>query len=102
MYLESLHPTFYRSITSVPVPEVIRNYFIRQAGRQLGNTTSTRDEEMVSLRPLALETCSIYCDSQADAVFLHCGHGGVCHKCAAFLFHRNGECCICRQLVQGV
>jgi len=48
------------------------------------------------------EQCTICCDKEADAVFLHCGHGGICRQCALLCFHRHGECPICRQGCAGV
>eukprot|EP00397_Hematodinium_sp_SG-2012_P028911 GEMP01030488.1.p1 GENE.GEMP01030488.1~~GEMP01030488.1.p1 ORF type:complete len:450 (+),score=93.54 GEMP01030488.1:122-1471(+) len=95
LFLEAVSTTFYKTVSDLPhrIVEWFR-----------GSERAREGEEMqaLSVRPFNFETCSICCDNDADAVFLHCGHGGVCHQCATFMFHRSGECCICRAPVQGV
>ncbi|KAF7456635.1 Integral membrane protein with 6 transmembrane domains and possible ring domain [Cryptosporidium felis] len=41
--------------------------------------------------------CIICCDNNPEAVFLPCGHGGICSKCALREFYRVGLCPTCRQ-----
>jgi len=99
IFLEALSTSFYRSVTDLPTKVV--DYF-RKINPSNQSTNAVDDGELVNLRSFSFDTCDICCDHEADAVFLHCGHGGVCHQCASFLFHRSGECCICRSPVQGV
>ena len=45
----------------------------------------------------ARRDCLLCCDAPSDAVFLGCGHGGVCKSCAIDTFVRNREeCPFCR------
>jgi len=40
--------------------------------------------------------CFICCEAQATVVVLHCGHGGMCLKCARKLWSKEHKCPICR------
>ena len=40
--------------------------------------------------------CAICYDGQTDAVFLYCGHGGICTLCASRLMLTTSECYLCR------
>lgn len=42
--------------------------------------------------------CLVCFDKVPDAVFMECGHGGVCYECAFELFKATGECYLCRQV----
>jgi len=95
VFLETVSASFYK--TASDLPSVITDWFGR--GDHARECEELQD---LTVRPFNFDTCTICCDHEADAVFLHCGHGGVCHQCATFLFHRSGECCICRSGVQGV
>lgn len=47
--------------------------------------------------------CTICYDQQACCVFMECGHGGYCWRCAHVLFARPpSECPVCRQPIQQV
>ncbi|KAL8426019.1 hypothetical protein Efla_001937 [Eimeria flavescens] len=48
------------------------------------------------------ELCMICCNTQATAVLMYCGHGGLCFKCAKKCFNRTGLCPTCRRPVKGV
>jgi len=43
-------------------------------------------------------TCLVCFDNFADAVFLECGHGGICYKCAIDIWKSTGECFLCRKV----
>eukprot|EP00923_Selenidium_pygospionis_P034752 GHVN01060466.1.p1 GENE.GHVN01060466.1~~GHVN01060466.1.p1 ORF type:complete len:691 (+),score=148.60 GHVN01060466.1:1-2073(+) len=60
------------------------------------------DEEEVTERELSGGLCYL-CESQlSSAVFLYCGHGGVCAQCARKVFYRNGICPTCRHRIEAV
>jgi len=40
--------------------------------------------------------CVICFDSQPDAAYLPCGHGGACYACAKEILKTKGECHLCR------
>jgi hypothetical protein len=47
--------------------------------------------------------CTICYDNEASCVFMECGHGGYCWRCAHVLFARPpSECPVCRQPIQQV
>ena len=49
------------------------------------------------------DTCVICYDATATCVFLECGHGGFCRRCAHLLFVRPpNECPTCRQRIEQV
>jgi len=37
---------------------------------------------------------------KADAVFMECGHGGVCYHCALEVLKKEGKCYLCRKEIQ--
>ena len=41
-------------------------------------------------------------DNPPDAVFMKCGHGGVCYTCAMDIWKRNAECYLCRKEIAAV
>ncbi|OII74440.1 hypothetical protein cand_005400 [Cryptosporidium andersoni] len=47
-------------------------------------------------------SCMICYDNKVEAVFLACGHGGLCTKCALREFYRVGLCPTCRQATQAI
>ena len=49
------------------------------------------------------DLCIICYDLPPSCVFLECGHGGFCKRCAYLLFVRPpGECPTCRQAIEQV
>lgn len=45
--------------------------------------------------------CTICCDRKATCVFLECGHGGYCWRCAHVLYVRPpNECPVCRARIE--
>jgi len=46
------------------------------------------------------KNCVICCDKKADAVFMECGHGGVCYHCALEVLKKEGKCYLCRKEIQ--
>ncbi|KAH8739857.1 hypothetical protein FG386_002076 [Cryptosporidium ryanae] len=46
--------------------------------------------------------CIICCDNNFEAVFLPCGHGGICSNCALKEFYRIGLCPTCRQATSAI
>ncbi len=45
--------------------------------------------------------CTICCDRSATCVFMECGHGGYCWRCAHLLYIRPpNECPVCRARIE--
>ena len=40
--------------------------------------------------------CTVCFDKPADAVFMDCGHGGLCYDCSLDVWKTNEECYLCR------
>lgn len=40
--------------------------------------------------------CNVCFGEDSDSVFMECGHGGVCLKCAHDIWNTTGECYLCR------
>lgn len=47
-------------------------------------------------------TCSICCEKEADAIIMHCGHGGVCFYCSCEMFKKTKKCHICRAIIEQI
>jgi hypothetical protein len=48
------------------------------------------------------QECLICFDALPDAVFMTCGHGGVCYTCAIDVWKKNAECYLCRKEITAV
>mmetsp|Transcript_6525 Transcript_6525/g.11420 ORF Transcript_6525/g.11420 Transcript_6525/m.11420 type:complete len:445 (-) Transcript_6525:3694-5028(-) len=46
--------------------------------------------------------CSLCCEKTADSVFMPCGHGGVCNKCAMRMWQKTEYCHLCRKPIEKV
>jgi hypothetical protein len=46
--------------------------------------------------------CTICCDNEADGLFMHCGHGGVCFECACQMWKKTKKCHICRNMIEQI
>lgn len=47
--------------------------------------------------------CLVCCEAPCNAVFLPCGHGGLCTPCAILIFEqRDCKCTMCRQSISKV
>ena len=44
-------------------------------------------------------SCLICFSENPDAVFMECGHGGVCYDCSIELWKSTGECYLCREKI---
>lgn len=42
--------------------------------------------------------CLVCFDKPPDAVFMECGHGGVCYECSLEVWKNTGECFLCRKV----
>ena len=47
-------------------------------------------------------SCIVCFDGTPNAVFMKCGHGGICYKCAIDIFVKNKECYLCREHIDEV
>ena len=43
--------------------------------------------------------CNVCFEIESDVVFMECGHGGLCLKCAEDIWKSTGECYLCRQSI---
>ena len=43
-----------------------------------------------------LKYCSVCYVNESNAIFLECGHSGICYKCACDLYENFKKCHICR------
>ena len=59
------------------------------------NTEATKSKVKTSQADCS---CLVCFDNFADAVFLDCGHGGICYKCAIDIWKSTGECFLCRKV----
>lgn len=71
------------------------------------NSTENHGEKFVrknsgSNHDQSINCCLICFENQPDAVFMECGHGGMCYTCATDIFKKTGECYLCRRLIKQV
>jgi hypothetical protein len=48
------------------------------------------------------QQCLICFDKGTDAVFMECGHGGVCYECSLEIWKTTAECFLCRKKITQV
>ena len=41
--------------------------------------------------------CNVCFEIESDAIFMACGHGGLCLKCSYDIWKSTGECYLCRE-----
>ena len=46
--------------------------------------------------------CAQCLEKEPDAVFMNCGHGGVCYHCSLDVWQSTEECYLCRSKIQSV
>ncbi|KAK6590001.1 hypothetical protein RS030_192772 [Cryptosporidium xiaoi] len=64
---------------------------------------SAEDIKHINFQDINQEVmCIICCDNNFEAVFLPCGHGGICSNCALREFYRIGLCPTCRQATSAI
>lgn len=74
-----------------------------EAGQMQASSNSLVCHSIPSGTPSDDGCCIICYDAVANCVFLECGHGGYCRKCANRLFVRPpNECPTCRQKIDQV
>lgn len=44
------------------------------------------------------QVCLVCFEKTADAVFMNCGHGGICYDCSLDVLKKSGECHLCREV----
>lgn len=94
---------------AIPGFEVLRSAsptsFAVQEARGPGTAGGVRADASIetTVGPSDDELCVICYDNAATCVFLECGHGGFCRKCANLLFVRPpNECPTCRTRIEQV
>lgn len=71
----------------------ITNMSIQEASARFRTSERTQEENPED------SLCFICFTNEPNAVFLDCGHGGVCLTCSIDAMKKNNSCTICRQVV---
>eukprot|EP01016_Furgasonia_blochmanni_P019162 TRINITY_DN2153_c0_g2_i1.p1 TRINITY_DN2153_c0_g2~~TRINITY_DN2153_c0_g2_i1.p1 ORF type:complete len:421 (+),score=67.94 TRINITY_DN2153_c0_g2_i1:180-1442(+) len=50
----------------------------------------------------SVNACLVCFDKAPDAVFMDCGHGGICFECAVAISTKSKECYLCREKIKQV
>lgn len=73
------------------------------SARSKSQDETQHDSTKVSPRSVSLNqsvmNCLICYDKLPDAVLMECGHGGLCYECSVDIWKKNGECYLCRQVI---
>lgn len=56
----------------------------------------------ISFNDNSMNNCLVCFENQQDAVFMDCGHGGLCYTCSLDIFKKTGECYLCRKAIKQV
>eukprot|EP01016_Furgasonia_blochmanni_P006260 TRINITY_DN12507_c0_g1_i1.p1 TRINITY_DN12507_c0_g1~~TRINITY_DN12507_c0_g1_i1.p1 ORF type:complete len:472 (-),score=32.29 TRINITY_DN12507_c0_g1_i1:282-1697(-) len=60
------------------------------------NPSTINSPHNVSFRSDGNNQCLVCFEKPPDAVFMECGHGGVCYECALEIWKKTEECYLCR------
>lgn len=67
------------------------------------NITRKLSEEAIdSLNESTDNLCKICFGMEPDAIFMDCGHGGVCYECSLDVWKTTEECYLCRKEIKQV
>lgn len=74
--------------------------------KNLSISLSKNDEEKMIEAPLAgkeaqeqdATICTVCFEKPPDAVFMPCGHGGICYECSIEVWKKTLECYLCRMV----
>ncbi|CAD8144689.1 unnamed protein product [Paramecium pentaurelia] len=50
----------------------------------------------------SINQCCVCYDNNPDALFMQCGHGGVCYHCALDMWKNKDECYLCRKKIDRI
>lgn len=50
----------------------------------------------------ALTLCTVCCTENSTAVFMSCGHGGLCYPCSVYIFLKQRACHMCRTPIESI
>lgn len=70
--------------------------------KKLTKKQSSYSNTQGSFNENSINSCLICFENQPDAVFMDCGHGGMCYSCATDIFKKTGECHLCRKEIKQV
>ena len=45
-------------------------------------------------------SCSVCCGNSSNAIFMECGHAGLCFECACEIWKKTRKCMICRSEIR--
>jgi hypothetical protein len=71
---------------------------LSQVNKETAGGNENEENLNESLKEKSTQNCLICFDNQPDAVFMDCGHGGVCYECSLDLWKRTGDCFLCRNV----
>jgi len=78
--------------------EIWNNYYSDDDARVVKDI----EEEEDFLKEESDRNCVICCVTPSNAVFMGCGHGGVCYKCAVEAWKDRDNCFLCRQAISKI
>ena len=88
-------------------PTDVKSLSEEQQSKILSNFNSPRRPSIpaASPRPDSIadtkeSTCLICFDNKPNAVYMPCGHGGICYVCAMELWKKADECYLCRNHIE--
>ena len=89
--------SFVTSLSIYKVNSTLYKVTPEKQGEQNENDNRKENEENNSVKE-----CLVCMANECDSVFLPCGHGGICNKCALKLLESEAGCHICRVKIERV
>ncbi|CAD8056695.1 unnamed protein product [Paramecium sonneborni] len=61
-----------------------------------------KQNQQRSISLSSFNSCCVCYENDSDALFMQCGHGGVCYHCALDMWKNKDECYLCRKKIERV
>ena len=91
------YKSFHQSMANVQELQRAGETFMRERAARPPSEAGAHSQPSES--EVGFSECTICFDNLSDAIFLPCGHGGLCYSCAVRVLKMNTSCSLCRKAV---
>ncbi|CAD8162882.1 unnamed protein product [Paramecium octaurelia] len=97
IFMQKLSNAYFRKITTLEISK------LKDASQNEILTERNMNKNIIKKnKPFHCNSnnkCIICCEKVSNAVFMNCGHGGICYQCAIQVAQNQKECFLCRQII---
>ncbi|CAK88934.1 unnamed protein product (macronuclear) [Paramecium tetraurelia] len=97
IFMQKLSNAYFRKIKTLEILQ------LKEAGQNQILTERNMNKNIIKKNKPAHHNsnnkCIICCEQASNAVFMNCGHGGICYQCAVQVAQNQKECFLCRQII---